>query len=195
MNIEFEAKFFPIDKNDIKNKLVTAGGKLLQQERLHRRMVYLLNEQKPAHTWLRVRDEGDKTTIALKEIINSNQIDGVKELEIDASNFEKICTLFARLGLQSTSYQENLRETWKLDAAFITIDTWPGLEPFLEIEGNSIIHVTQVAKKLLLNVDQALFGAVSTVYEKAYNLTLNEFNSICRLDFATASQTIKNAKK
>lgn len=57
-------------------------------------------------------------------------------------------------------------EGWLYDGVEITIDTWPGLEPFVEIEGPSEEAVRKVSSELGLDYAQALFGAVDVVYEK-----------------------------
>jgi len=58
----------------------------------------------------------------------------------------------------------------------ITIDEWPFLEPFVEIEGPSEKMVKDVAKKLNFNYQQALFGSVDFQYAKKYNLSLEKIN-------------------
>jgi adenylate cyclase class IV len=39
--------------------------------------------------WIRLRTNGEKATLCIKEIWDENKIDGVKELEIEVDNFEK----------------------------------------------------------------------------------------------------------
>ncbi|KKR05275.1 MAG: hypothetical protein UT32_C0021G0003 [Parcubacteria group bacterium GW2011_GWC2_39_14] len=47
----------------------------------------------------------------------------------------------------------------------ITIDTWPGLEPFLEVEGKNEKSVISVVKKLGYDYSKAVFGAVDIKYQ------------------------------
>lgn len=51
-----------------------------------------------------------------------------------------------------------------MDATECTIDTWPGLNSFLEIEGSDESSIREVSKKLGLNYADAKFCEVSFVY-------------------------------
>lgn len=190
MKIEFEAKFYPIIKDLVRQKLQGVGAILDQQEFRMRRITYDLGKSK----WLRIRDERSKTSITIKEIINEHSIEGVKECEILANDFQKSCDLFENLGFKPTSYQENDREIWHLDNGMITIDTWPGLEPILEIEGESSAHVITLAKKLNLDFNEALFGTVNQMYSKKYNISQTYFNNIPYLSFENVDQIFKRSK-
>src|SRR4030042_1295776 len=65
MNIEYEATFYPINKNQMRLKLKKTGAKLIKKEFLMKRTVF--NPPIPIKEgWLRVRNEGDKITMSLK---------------------------------------------------------------------------------------------------------------------------------
>ncbi len=187
MKTEFEAKFFPINKDIFRKVLSNAGAKLKQKETRMRRVIYQLGDNS-IRKWLRVRDEGQNTTITIKEIVNPTAIDGIREIEIKTDDFIKTCNLFESMGLQLTSYQENDRETWELDNSMITLDTWPGLDPILEIEGDSIDHVKQLIQKLHLDFKDAIFGSIDMLYKDKYGISLHDFNNIKHLSFDTAKQ-------
>jgi hypothetical protein len=48
----------------------------------------------------------------------------------------------------------------------VTIDTWPGLKPFVEIEGPDETIVKKVASELGFDFEKAVFGSIDLVYEK-----------------------------
>ncbi len=191
MQTEFEAKFFPISKDDFRALLHNVGARLKQQETLMRRVIYQLADKK----WLRIRDEGIKTTITIKEIINPTTIDGVREIEITTDDFHKAKQLFDTIGLAATSYQENYRETWELHGAIITIDTWPGLDPMLEIESDSAEQVKEVIKMLGLNEKDALYGAVDTLYYMKHGISVEAFNIIKNIIFDTIEDVLNQLKR
>ena len=58
MDIEFEAKFLNINKDEIREKLKQVGAELVRPEFWQKRINFDLPEETP-HTWIRVRDEGD----------------------------------------------------------------------------------------------------------------------------------------
>jgi len=164
MEIEFEATFIDVDVDLIRKKLKKLGAKRLKPETLMRRWVF----EPPkaiAGGWARVRDEGDKITMSLKQI-TGNRIEDQKEICLVIDDFDLGVRMFESLGAKKKAYQETRRELWLYKNVEITIDTWPGLEPFVEIEGKTEKGVRAVAQDLGLDYGDALFGAVDLVYEK-----------------------------
>ena len=174
MTVEYEAKFLDIDKEALVTKLQKEGAILQRAEYLQRRVTFNLPKEKRFdHTWLRVRDEGDKVTLALKSVRGS-AITDQKETLVTVDSFEDIVTLLEAVGCERKSYQESKRELWMLGSTEIAIDTWPFLEPFVEIEGTSEKTVMDVAAKLGFNYEEAVFGTVNEVYKRRYGKTLDE---------------------
>ncbi len=62
MEKEIEVKFLDIDVSNIRKKLASVGGTCQQPMRDLRRVV-IQNEATGRNSYLRVRDEGDKTTL------------------------------------------------------------------------------------------------------------------------------------
>lgn len=177
MKIEYEATFINIDKKEISKKLKEAGAKLIKPEFLQKRVVFNLPEgHEISGGWVRVRDEGDKITMSLK-IIDGEKIENQKEICLVVDNFKEAEDFIIKIGCERKAYQENRRELWALDGVEITIDEWPFLEPFIEIEGETEEKVKTVAKKLGFNYSDALFCSVDTLYSKKYNIPNNIINN------------------
>jgi adenylate cyclase class 2 len=178
MNIEYEATFADIDRDKMRRKLLETGAVLVKPEFLQRRVTFSLpkgNEIDGAYA--RVRDEGDKVTMSLK-IIDGERIESQKEVCLTVDNFEQAELLLVTLGCIKKAYQETKRELWLLDGVEITIDEWPFLDPFVEIEGLSEGVVKAVAEKLGFDYTQAIFGAVDTMYMRKYpHLTADRINN------------------
>jgi adenylate cyclase class 2 len=117
--------------------------------------------------FLRVRDEGDKVTMAYKQF-NVSAIDGCEEIETIVNDFDKTIKILEKSGLKSESYQESRREQWLLDDTEIVIDEWPWVSPYVEIEGKDERTVKNVAKKLGFDWQNAAFGSVTTIYNDAF---------------------------
>jgi adenylate cyclase, class 2 len=145
MKTEFEVKILNIDVDYIQEKLKKLNAKKIMNRNM-KRFVYDFNPKKEK-SWIRLRDNGQKTTLTIKEIQN-DKIDGTKELAIEVSDFEKTNKILERLGYINRSYQENKRISYILDNVKIEIDFWPMLKPYLEIEGNSVKEVENIIKKL-----------------------------------------------
>ncbi|MBP6975551.1 MAG: CYTH domain-containing protein [Candidatus Moranbacteria bacterium] len=178
MDIEYEATFPEIDKTTVRERLVRVGAELVKPEFLQKRVVFHLPKgHEVPGGWLRVRDESDRITLSLK-IVDGNRITNQKELLLGVSDFESAVNLLLTLGCIRKSYQETKRELWRIDGVEVTLDEWPFLKPFVEIEGVSEAMVHRVAEKLGFEYDQAVFGAVDVMYMRQYpHLTADRINN------------------
>ncbi|MFZ1735608.1 MAG: CYTH domain-containing protein [Candidatus Moraniibacteriota bacterium] len=183
MNIEYEATFTNIEKDDIRERLKTAGAVLVRPEYLQRRIPFFLpNKEDAENSWLRVRDEGDKVTLSLKTIDGKN-IENQKELCLEVNSFNDAVELLESIGCVRKSYQETKRELWTLDGVEITLDEWPFLEPFVEVEGRSEDSVRVVSEKLGFDYSKALFCAVGDLYVLKYGIHPDRINILDKLIF------------
>lgn len=172
--IEFEAKFLDIEKEKIRTLLGQRGAVLIRPEYNQRRFNFHLPKDKRSNNaWLRVRDEVNKITLALKMITGSN-IEDQKEISLVVDDFDNTITLLESIGCEKKAYQESKRELWKMNQVEITIDEWPGLEPFVEIEARSEDDVRKCAEILDFNYKTALFSSVGRIYKIKYGISLDE---------------------
>ncbi|OGY09901.1 MAG: hypothetical protein A2700_00815 [Candidatus Blackburnbacteria bacterium RIFCSPHIGHO2_01_FULL_44_64] len=177
METEFEATFPNIDKNVAREKLKSLGALLKRPEYTQKRVVFNLptgHEIKGG--WLRVRDEGDKTTMSLK-VINGSRIEDQKEIYLEVSGFQQAELFLMSIGCERKAYQESKRELWILDNVEITIDEWPFLEPYMEVEGKSKESVKHVSEKLGFDFDKALFCSVAKLYNLKYGISEDIINN------------------
>lgn len=185
MYTEYEATFPNIDKGVMREHLRAAGAILHRSEFLQARRVFDLPQgHEIPGGWVRLRDEGERITLSLK-VISGQSIEAQKELEVQVNNFQQTEELLCALGCRKRSYQENKRELWKMDGVDITIDTWPFLPPFVEIEGPSEQAVQEVCKRLDLSYEDALFCSIDKLYALQYNISPDVItHEIPRLTFA-----------
>ena len=183
MNIEYEATFLNVNKDKIRKRLKKAGAKLIRPEFLQKRVPFHLPKDKRSKdAWLRVRDEGDKITLSLK-VVDGKKIENQKEICLEVNDFNKAVKLLELIGCKKKSYQETKRELWELDNVEITIDEWPFLEPFVEVEGKSEAKVKRVSEKIGFNYDKALFCAIGKLYKMKYGIHPDQINTIKRITF------------
>ncbi len=177
MHIEYEATYPDINKDEIRGRLTTAGATLIKPEFLQRRAVFHLPKgHEIPGGWLRVRDEGDKITMSLK-IVNGSRVEDQKEIYLEVNNFDEAVKLLEATGCVKKAFQETKRELWKIDTVEITIDEWPFLEPFVEVEANSEESIKVVSEKLGFDYTQAVFGAVDVLYNKKYGVATDIINN------------------
>ena len=197
MITEFEIKFLNIQLELLYKKFNRLGAQQIKSRVLMRRCVFDFPKalQVPGiKQWIRVRDEGDKITLTLKQVSSTNTIEGTKESEVQVKNFEDTCAFLKACGFIAKGYQENYREQWTHKNIDLCIDTWPGLDPFLEIEGTTKAGVVSMVDLLGFNYAEGYFGPVDLIYEKQGVLKANELNNIPNLTFSTIQETLKHIK-
>ncbi|MFA5184732.1 MAG: CYTH domain-containing protein [Patescibacteria group bacterium] len=192
MAIEYEATFTNINKDEMRARLRQAGANLIKPEFLQKRVVFNLpSGHEIPGGWLRVRDEQDQITMSLK-IINGAKIEDQEEICLKVDNFSEAVDFLTAIGAQRKAYQESRRELWLLDGVEITLDEWPYLEPYIEIEGKSEEAVKKASAKLNFDYGQALFCGITTLYHNKYGLDEDYINNyIERVTFDDANPFIK----
>lgn len=196
MQTELEAKFLDINKDEMRELLKSNHAILVHEERLMRRKNFDYNDSRLEKIggWIRVRDEGNKTTLTYKQLVDRT-LEGTKELEVVVEDFDKICNLLLAIGLDNKSYQETKRERWDLDSIEVTIDTWPWIPTFVEIEGESEEKIKTVATKLKLDWSKVLHGSVEIAYQNYYNVSESEIDSWENITFIPTPDWLEVHKK
>ncbi len=191
MATEIEAKFLNIDPDAIRHLFRQKGYVCIFPERMMTRAaLHAPADRRSIHEWWRVRDEGNGTVTMTWKRTDDDRVDGTQELEIEVSDFEGAIALLATTGLLVVARQETKRETWQLDDIEVVIDTWPGLNPFIEIEGPTIGDVTRAAFELGFNMDQAVFGGVGNVYKIELGFVPEAVNNWPLITFANPPRRV-----
>lgn len=196
MKPEIEAKFLGVDFDDFRAKLRAAGAECVQPMRLMRRknFDFVDGSLQARGGWLRVRDEGDKVTLAYKQLDNRD-IDGTKEVSVEVSSFDDTVALLESVGFKQTSYQETRRESWVLDGVQIELDIWPWIEPFVEIEAVDAQALYGAAEKLGLDPKAALHGSVEIMYLEEYDVTEEEVDGWPEITFSPVPEWLVIRRK
>lgn len=166
MAIEFETTVLDIDKEEIENKLKKIGAEKVIDTKF-RRWVFDMNNEE----WIRLRDEGEKITLTYKKRNNQN-IDGTEEIETTVEDFDKTAKILLKQKWKGTYYQENKRIMYILDDIEFCIDSWPKIEPYLEIEGKSEEKVKEGLKLLKLTGKDVGNMSVVNIFAK-YGIDLH----------------------
>lgn len=164
MKNEYEAKFLAVDVADLQTKLTALGALQSFPRTLLTRRIFE-NDALEGGQWIRLRDEGTRSTLTLKQVTDATSIDGTTEIDTEVSDLAATAEILRRLGLREVRYQENYREEWRLGDAAFDFDTWPDLPTFVEIEGPDEMTVRQAAALLDLNYAEARFGSIDAIYK------------------------------
>ncbi|HEY4476474.1 MAG TPA: hypothetical protein VJB69_00570 [Candidatus Paceibacterota bacterium] len=191
MKKEIEATFLSVDKDSTRVKLKEAGFELKTPEYIMRRKTFDFSRVAPGRNkWGRVRQESDKVTMTVKEIRGFG-INDTYEIELVVNNFETATAFFEACDIPAKAFQENMREVWVRDGVEVTIDTWPGLNPFVEIEGENEEIVRAISEELSFDFKQAVFGSVDLVYEKELGIPAEMIIRLPEITFTNSPK--KNA--
>ncbi len=170
MHKEYECTILEINVYDFISKIENMGAKKMG-EFYQKRYVYdfkPINENK----WIRLRTNGETTTLTIKEILNQNEIGGTNEIEIEVSSFENTNEILNELGYKARNYQENKRIKYILDDIEFDIDFWPLIPPYVEIEGKNEYDVKKMVDKLKISEDKITTLDVASIYNKIYNIDI-----------------------
>lgn len=168
---EIELTYIDIDTDELKNKLNELGAEKVGDYH-YRRIVFdypdfRLDKQA---AWVRLRDEGEKITLAFKQRLGENLQnkltgdDGMYERETIVKDFDATREILLKIGLIEKMYQENKRTRYILDGVECDIDTWPLLDPYLEIEGPSWNKVYDTIEKLGLKKEDGKKFSTNQIY-------------------------------
>ena len=169
--IEYEVRVLEINKEEIQAKLEKLNA-ILVEDVFQRRYVYDFKPVNPSK-WIRLRTNGAKTTLTIKNVESSN-IDGTKEVEIEVSDFDTANEILKELGYNPRGVQENKRIKYDLNGVEVDIDTWPKIPTYLEIEGTSEEEVYKTLELLDIPKERATSLDVQNIYKDIYGIDLEK---------------------
>ncbi len=169
--IEYEVRVLEIDKDKIQSKLKELNAVLIEDV-FQKRYVYDFKPVIPTK-WIRLRTNGSKTTLTIKNVESFN-IDGTKEIEIEVSDFDTTNEILKELGYIPKGIQENKRIKYNLNGVEIDIDTWPKIPSFLEIEGTNEEDVYNTLKLLGIPKEKSTSLSIQDIYKEIYGIDIEK---------------------
>jgi len=196
MDVEIEAKWLNVDLADFREKLKAVNAVLIQPERPMTRSMFDYPDKRLAKIggWVRVRDEGDKVTLSYKQL-SDRTLHGTKEVSVIVGDFNASTEFLKSIGLESKSFQETKRESWKLGDVEIELDTWPWIPSFVEIEAANEGTLKEAAERLGLDYGKATHGSVEPAYQAVYNVTDEEIDGWAEIRFSDVPAWLVAKKK
>lgn len=173
--IEYEVRVLEINEDEIQSKLKELNA-ILVEDVFQKRYVYDFKPVVPSK-WIRLRTNGSKTTLTIKSVESSN-IDGTREVEIEVSDFDDTNAILEELGYIPRGIQENKRIKYDLNGVEIDIDTWPKIPTYLEIEGTNEEEVYNTLQLLGIPKERATSLDVQSIYEQIYGIDLDKESNL-----------------
>lgn len=178
MKTEYEATFYPIDRSEIRSKLKSTNATKIYDEFIQDTYSFMNPRQTDVNgPWVRVRKEANRITLAYKDVKNFGNIEDQKEIELEVNSLENIVEFLNVTGFTLKGQLQSKREKWLLNNCEVTIDEWPYLEPYVEIEGETEEVVKDTAALLQFDYSTAYFGSVDGFYSKKYDITEEQVNT------------------
>ncbi len=134
---EIEVKYLEIDRAAIEKKLLELGAKKVGDYHYRRQLFDYPDMRLDENlSWLRLRDEGARVTLAFKQRLGATRASttgdaGMYEREVVVSDFDATRDILLKAGFVEKMYQENLRTRYVLGEVEFDIDTWPLIPTYL----------------------------------------------------------------
>ncbi|MFQ6009579.1 MAG: class IV adenylate cyclase [Candidatus Aenigmatarchaeota archaeon] len=146
---ELEVMILEINKDEIIKKLESLGAERIRDVRMKIKMFDYPDERlRKEISFLRLRDEGDRSVLTFKKMKHQEGVKCMDEFETKVSDPDAIEKLLKAIGLVATRHQEKDRVTFKKDGITFNVDEWPGAPPLLEIEAETMDKVRQGVEML-----------------------------------------------
>jgi adenylate cyclase, class 2 len=163
---ENEIMVLDVKKSQVVGKLKKLNAKPVGKYHFKRIEFLLDGDAHGKHSWGRVRSDGKNTTITLKEMTGSGSFKSMEEYEIKTDNFENAVKVICKITKSKhITYFENQRDAYQLGRTSVTIDKWPKIPYFVEIEAPSMKIAKQTYKKLQINGKLIANTSIHKIYE------------------------------
>lgn len=180
MNKEIETQVLDIDKKNVIAKLRKLGAKEYP-EVLQKRWVFNIKEGNKESIstgkWIRLRQVGKETTITYKDKKGSG-VKETEEIEVYVDDFDDAAKIFSKIpGFSGIFYQENKRKKFELKSMEFTLDTWPLIPTYLEIEARNEKSLREGLRLLSLEGKDARHIGTNAIYEK-YGIHVHSYKEV-----------------
>ena len=170
---EIETKVLDIDKAALVARFQELGAEKTLETRLVVDWYRPKGIGEGEDPWfLRVRTDSsgksEATWKALSDVIGTARKQ--KEINVTVQDPKKLAELFIAIGLEEYAHQEKDRTSFTLKDWRFDIDHYPGMPPFLEIEGKSEDHVNEAIKLLGLEKNKTWAKGERILIQEVYKL-------------------------
>lgn len=170
---EMETKVLDIDAEVICNTLAHLGAKKVLDTRFTVDWFRPTGVREGKDPWfLRIRTNSEGQSEATWKARSELQgmIRKHKEINFMIADPVKLADLFQELGLESYAHQEKNRKSFTYRDWRFDVDQYPGMPPFLEIEGTSEAHIREAMDLLSIANNRTWNEGERTLIQDIYGL-------------------------
>ncbi len=189
MGKEHEIMICGVDRDGVIGKLKEIGAEFRGKFEFKRVEFMVDGEPGAGHSWIRIRTDGTKTTLALKHFYSDNE--AMDEYEVKTNDFKETVKIMSKLANSEILYFETSREAYALGDVQITIDKWPEIPHFVEIEAPSNERLQKARAEIAISGKFAGNAAINEVY-RMYGL---DFADTVRKNSSKMAELLKEEEK
>jgi adenylate cyclase class 2 len=151
---EVELKILDIDVKNVKSKLKALGASCSGTHLMHINIFDYPDGRLLRNGILfRLRTSQGKTVLTLKKHHSSGKFKDSEETEMEVPDVKSFVSILGSLGYVCAEEQEKRRTTYHVNGVEVEIDEYPGVPPYLEIEGPKK-NIEALVKKLGFRMSQ-----------------------------------------
>jgi adenylate cyclase class 2 len=186
---EIEAKFYVNKLDRILTRLHELEARLIQPRVLETNVRFDLPDAslRSEHRVLRLRRDTEARLTYKDPSQNEQGVLSRREIEFIVGDFDKAKQFLEALGYQSIFYYEKYRTTYFLQTSEVPVHVMLDQLPygnFIEIEGETIEMIKEIANKLNLKWDTAIGKSYSALFDHAHKILNFSFQDLSFSNFA-----------
>jgi adenylate cyclase class 2 len=173
---EIEIKFLEVDPEDLGKKLTDLGAKKISDQMLEE-WIFWREDWKAMRGRVRIRSDAGKVQLAYKET-TGDASNGNLEIEFVVSDAEQAKEFMLKMGAELARHQQKRRVHYELKNIAIDIDFWPLIPPYVEIEGDNLEELEQLATQLQLDGRTRTELDAFAIYQDVYHIAIGEMKEL-----------------
>ena len=187
--VEKEAKFYIRNLEEIENRIIDQGGKMVQPRTFETNLRFDTHDGALSASFqvLRLREDTRARLTYKGPADPSSSVSARPEYEVEISDLDTARAILEALGYQVVTIYEKYRAAYDLDKVEISLDEMP-FGTFIEIEGPDEEHIKAAAKRLNLkweNRSALSYMRLFTHVKKNLNLSMRDltFENFSDMEF------------
>lgn len=169
---EIETKILEVDPEVIEKRLNDLGAKKILTVRFSVDWFAPKGEGKGFREWylrIRRRSDGIAEVTWKGNMTHVGIVKSAREIHFETQHPEKMEELFFALGLMPYAHQGKDRTSWTFKQWRFDLDQYPGIPPYLEIEGTSEAHIREAIALLGIEHHEVSNEGERTIIENHYH--------------------------
>lgn len=171
------------------NKIKFSADKI--RDRTIQRIGYFQIEGSEKNHNIKLKELGNKSVLYYEEVYGDTK----EKYTLKLDSFKDAFTIFEKMGLINTSYQEYYQELYKKNNVLLAYEQWPGLPIVTKIFGDSAKEVNKIIEELGLEKKDSIGPSIEDLYNLNYQIEKDILLYIPNLTFETINDVLKNITK